>query len=88
MTLALGLQRKQRHGKVRTENVTRECEGMNPHTPKWIPTLGVGIPMEFQVFKKVFQGSKLIRLNKFFNIIENLLKLKCLKEVRMTHLST
>jgi hypothetical protein len=20
-----------------------ECEGMNPHTPKWAPTLGVGV---------------------------------------------
>jgi len=25
------------------ENV-RKCEGMNPHTPKWAPTLGVGSP--------------------------------------------
>jgi hypothetical protein len=25
----------------------RECDGMNPHTSKWTPTLGVGIPMEF-----------------------------------------
>ncbi len=24
-----------------------ECEGMSPHTPKWIPTLGVGISMDF-----------------------------------------
>jgi hypothetical protein len=23
-----------------------KCEGMNPHTPKWVPTLGVGIPMD------------------------------------------
>jgi hypothetical protein len=29
--------------------------------------LGVGIPMEFQVFKKVFQGPKLIGLNIFLN---------------------
>jgi len=26
------------------------CEGMNPHTPKWVPTLGVGVPMESQIF--------------------------------------
>jgi hypothetical protein len=37
-----------------------ECEGMNPHTPKWTPTLGVGILMEFQTFYEVFQGPKLI----------------------------
>jgi len=23
-----------------------ECEGMNLHTPKWAPTLGVGVPMD------------------------------------------
>jgi hypothetical protein len=63
MTLALGLQPKQRHGKVWAESATRECEVMNPHTPKWTPILGVGIPMESQFFKDVFQGSKLIGLN-------------------------
>jgi hypothetical protein len=28
-----------------------ECEGMNVHTPKWAPTLGVGVLMDFQIFK-------------------------------------
>ncbi len=28
----------------------KECEGMNPHTPKWTPLLGVGIPMDFRIF--------------------------------------
>jgi hypothetical protein len=23
-----------------------ECEGMNPHTPKWAPTWGVRVPMD------------------------------------------
>jgi len=27
-----------------------ECEGMNPHTPKWGPTLKIGLPMDFQIF--------------------------------------
>jgi hypothetical protein len=35
---------------------------MNPHTPKWIPTLGIGNPMESKIFKEVFQASKLIGL--------------------------
>jgi hypothetical protein len=35
---------------------------MNPHTPKWTPILGIGIPMESQIFKEVFQESKLIGL--------------------------
>jgi hypothetical protein len=24
----------------------KECEGMNPHTPKGTPTLGVGVPVD------------------------------------------
>jgi hypothetical protein len=35
---------------------------MNPHIPKWIPTLGVGILVEFQIFRKKFQGLKFIEL--------------------------
>jgi hypothetical protein len=40
----------------------KECEGMNPHTPKWAPTLGIGISMDSQIFKKQLQGSKPIGL--------------------------
>jgi hypothetical protein len=25
----------------------RKCEGMNPHTPKWILILGIGVHMNF-----------------------------------------
>jgi hypothetical protein len=46
------------------ENVW-ECEGMNPHTPKWAPTLGVGVVMDFKIFKERLQGSKLIGLKSF-----------------------
>jgi hypothetical protein len=35
---------------------------MNPHTPKWALTLGIRDPMDFQIFKEVFQGSKFILL--------------------------
>jgi hypothetical protein len=35
---------------------------MNPHTPKWIPTLGVGVLMDFWIFRKQLQGSKFIGL--------------------------
>jgi Na+-translocating ferredoxin:NAD+ oxidoreductase RnfG subunit len=37
----------------------RECEGVNTHTPKATPTLGEGIPMDFQNFIERFEGSKL-----------------------------
>jgi hypothetical protein len=36
----------------------RECEGIDPHTPKGTPTLGVGVPVDSQMFKKRAQGSK------------------------------
>jgi hypothetical protein len=39
-----------------------ECERMSPHTPKWIPTLGVQVLMDCQIFKKQFEGSKIIGL--------------------------
>jgi len=39
-----------------------ECEGMNPHTPKWAPTLGVRASMDSRIFKKQLQGSKPIGL--------------------------
>jgi len=41
-----------------------ECEGMNLHTPKWAPILGIGVSMDFQIFIKIFQGSKFIGLKK------------------------
>jgi hypothetical protein len=40
----------------------RKCEGMNPHTPKWAPTLGVRVPMDSQIFWERLQGSKPIGL--------------------------
>ncbi len=33
------------------ENV-RECEGMNPHTPKGAFTMGVRVPVDSQIFRK------------------------------------
>jgi hypothetical protein len=35
---------------------------MNTHIPKWTPILGVGVPMDSQIFKERFQESKPIRL--------------------------
>jgi hypothetical protein len=46
---------------------SRECEGMNPHTPKWAPTLGVGVPMDSQIFKEWLHESKPIRLKSFLH---------------------
>ncbi len=69
-TLTLGLWPRQGHGKMQAKNATREshlhsqeCEKMNPYTPKWTPTLGIGFPMESPTFKKLFQGSKIHWIN-------------------------
>jgi hypothetical protein len=43
----------------------KECEGMNRHTPKWSPILGVEVLMDFQIFKKNLQRSKPIRLKNY-----------------------
>jgi hypothetical protein len=47
---------------IPTLESARECEGMSPHTPKWTPTLGVRVLMDYQTFRKKFERSKLIGL--------------------------
>ncbi len=42
-----------------------ECEGMNSHTPKWVPTLGIRVLMDSQILREQFQGPKFIGLNFF-----------------------
>ncbi len=37
-----------------------KCEGMNPHTTKWIPTLRIVVPMDSQIFRRRLQTLKLI----------------------------
>jgi hypothetical protein len=64
---------------------------MNPHTPKWAPTLGVGLPMDFQwtleFLEGNFKGQNSLDY-KVLYIIGKLLELKCLKWAFMTHLRT
>ncbi len=36
----------------------KECEGKNPHTPKWTPMLGVRVPVDSRMFREWLQGSK------------------------------
>jgi len=47
------------------------CEGMNPHNPKWIPTLGIEVPMDFWIFKERLQGVKNIWIKDFFIPLES-----------------
>ncbi len=35
-----------------------KCEGMNTHTSKGVSILGIGVPMDSQIFIKRLQGSK------------------------------
>jgi len=36
----------------------RECEGIDLHTPKGTPTLGVGVLVDSRMFREQLQGSK------------------------------
>jgi hypothetical protein len=60
---------------------------MNFHTPKWAPTLGVGISMEFESSKRYWRDQNPLDW-KVLYIIEKLLKCRCLKWAQMTHLDT
>jgi hypothetical protein len=65
-----------------------ESEGLNPHTPKWALTLGVGVLMDFQIFKGQLQGVKTHWIEKFIILLESSWNVWCLKWARMTHLGT
>jgi hypothetical protein len=43
-----------------------ECEGMNPHAPKWTLTLGVGIPLGVLQIQKNISGVKAQWMKKLF----------------------
>jgi hypothetical protein len=45
-----------------TSKNAKECEGMNPHTPKWTTILGIRISVDSQISKGRLQGAKLIGL--------------------------
>jgi hypothetical protein len=66
--------------------IVNECEAMSLHTPKWTPTLGVEVWMDFQIFREQFERLELIILNSSLYHWK-LLKRKCLKWVCMIHLS-
>jgi hypothetical protein len=63
------------------------CEGMNAHTPKWAPTLGVIVPMDSQIFKEQFRGQNSLDWKAPYTI-GNILERKCLKWACTSHLST
>jgi hypothetical protein len=42
-----------------------ECEGMNTHTPKWAPILGIGVSTDSRIFREELKGSKPIELKSF-----------------------
>jgi hypothetical protein len=45
-------------GQERKPENERKCEGMNPHTPKGVSTLGIRVPVDSQMFKEQLKGSK------------------------------
>jgi phage-related protein len=97
-TLALGSWPRWRLAKVQAKNEAwelhfmlpgsaRECEGMNPHIPKWAPTLGVGVSMDSRIFRRRLQGQNSLDWKIPYNI-ENILEPRCLKWACMIHFDT
>jgi hypothetical protein len=37
---------------IDTPRSAKEGEGLSPHIHKWAPTSGVGVPRDFQIFRK------------------------------------
>ncbi len=64
-----------------------ECEGTIFHTAKWAPTLGVGVPLDSQIFKEQLQRSKPIGLKSSLYHL-NILERRYLKKACMIHLNT
>jgi hypothetical protein len=62
-----------------------ECEGLNSHTPRWVPTLRIGIPMESQIFRGLTR-IKSHWIEKIPYTIGKFLELRCLKWAHMIHL--
>jgi len=63
----------------------KECEGIDPHTPKGTPTLGVRVPVDSRIFKGRVQGQNLMAW-KVIYIIGKPLELRCPKWAHITHL--
>jgi hypothetical protein len=73
-TLALGSRPKKGVARLRAKRETRECkecEGMNPHTLKWTPMLGVGVPNGLLNFQSTIVGVKTHHFKEFFISVES-----------------
>jgi hypothetical protein len=47
-----------------------KSEGMNPHSPKGVSILGIGVPVDSRIFIEYLQGSKPNGLKSFFIPLE------------------
>jgi hypothetical protein len=65
----------------------RECEGMNTHTPKWAPIVGIKSWWTPESSKSNCRGQNPLDWGVPY-IIGKLLELRCLKWAHMTHLDT
>jgi hypothetical protein len=64
----------------------KECEGLNPHTPKWVLTLEIGILRDFRILKEQFKGQNSLDWKVFYTI-GIFLKCKYLNWACMIHLN-
>jgi hypothetical protein len=53
-----------------TPRSVRKCEGVNPHTPKGTPMLGVGVSKGLLNLQSAIAGVKTPRLEEFFISLE------------------
>jgi hypothetical protein len=83
--LAMGQAKRKPESHISCSRNVKECEGTNPHTPKGAPILGIGIPMDSQIFKERLQGSNPMDWGILYTI-GKILELRCLEWARMTHL--
>jgi hypothetical protein len=63
----------------------KKCEGVNLHTPKWIPCWELKSQWTLEFLEHDCKGENSSTW-RFLHIIGKLLKLKCLKWARITHL--
>jgi hypothetical protein len=73
-TLTLGSQPKQRLARLRAKRKIGsegKCEGMNPHTPKGVPTLGVWSSGGVPNFQKAIARAKTQWIENFLISLEN-----------------
>jgi hypothetical protein len=91
VTLTLGLQgcepKKKLGSHLTCSQECKKCGGMNPHTPKWTPIVGIWSPKWIPKPSEGNWKGQTPLVWRIIYIIGKLLRLECLKWAYMTHLN-